>query len=63
MPQGAVSTPAAQETVVLTINTKPVKNVQELQAVLDTLEAGKNVAISFKSKGKEMILEGVAKPK
>lgn len=59
--KGAVSTPVAQETAVLTINAKPVKNVQELQAVLDTLEAGKNVSISFTSKGKGMIVEGVAK--
>jgi S1-C subfamily serine protease len=49
--------------VVLTINATPVKNVQELQAALDSIEAGKNVAITFKSKGKEMTLEGVAKAK
>lgn len=59
--KGAVGTPAAEETVVLTINAKPVKNAQELQAVLDTLEAGKNVSITFKSKGKGMVVEGVAK--
>jgi len=38
-----------------------VKNVQELQAALDAIEAGKNVSISFKSKGKGMVVEGVAK--
>jgi hypothetical protein len=35
--------------------------MQELQASLDTLAPGAKVAISYKSKGKDMLIEGVVK--
>lgn len=38
-------------------------NLKELSAELDKIEAGKSVQISFKSKGQDMVVEGVAKPK
>jgi S1-C subfamily serine protease len=55
--QGAVSTP---EIVGLTVNAKPVKSVQELQAALDAIEPGTKVKMAFKSKGRDLTLEGTA---
>ena len=63
MPQGAVSTPAVPEVTVLVVNQKPVKNIQELKLILDTLTPGANVAITFQSQGKNLAIEGVVKQK
>jgi S1-C subfamily serine protease len=63
MPKGAVSTPAVPEVTVLVINQQPVKNIQELKQILDTLAPGQNVAITFQSQGKNLAIEGVVKQK
>ena len=47
----------------LVINQKPVKNIQELKQILDTLVPGANVAITYVSQGKNMAIEGVVKQK
>lgn len=50
-----------QPAVTMSVNAVPVKSLQELQATLDTLESGAKVAIAYKSKGKDMVIEGVVK--
>lgn len=52
-----------QEVTVLFINEKPVKNVQELKAILDSLAPGAKVAITYQNKGKNMVIEGAVKEK
>lgn len=54
---GAVSTQAITG---LTLNAKPVKSVQELQAALDAIEPGSAVKMNFTSKGRNLVLEGTA---
>jgi S1-C subfamily serine protease len=62
MPMGAGGTQAqAQAAVAIGVNGVAVKSMQELQASLDTLAPGAKVAISYKSKGKDMLIEGVVK--
>ena len=63
MPKGAVSTPAVPEVTVLVVNQKPVKNIQELKQILDSLTPGANVAISFQAQGKTLAIESVVKQK
>ena len=60
--KGAGST-QAQEVTVLFINEKPVKNVQELKLILDSLAPGAKVAITYESQGKNMVIEGAVKIK
>lgn len=50
-----------QETTILTINEKAIKNATELQAMLDTLAPGAAVKIAYKSGGKDRVIEGVVK--
>jgi hypothetical protein len=50
-----------QQAVTIGINGTPVKSMQELQASLDALVSGAKVAIHYKSKGKDMVIEGVVK--
>lgn len=45
----------------LTLNGKPVKDATELQAALDALVPGTAVKITYKVKGQERVIEGVAK--
>lgn len=52
-----------QEVTVLFINEKPVKNIQELKVILDSLAPGAKVAITYQSQGKNMVLEGAVKQK
>ena len=59
---GAGST-QVQEVTVLFINEKPVKNVQELKAILDGLAPGAKVTITYQSQGKNMAIEGDVKKK
>jgi S1-C subfamily serine protease len=64
MQQGAGSTqaqPQTQETTILSINGKAVKNAAELQAALDAIPAGTAVKIVYKVDGKERVIEGAAK--
>lgn len=49
------------QAVTLGINGKFVSNMQELQTVLDGLAAGAKVTINYKSKGKDMVIEGLVK--
>lgn len=49
------------EAVTVGINGKAVKSMQELQASLDGLASGAKVTITYKSKGKDMTIEGVVK--
>jgi len=59
---GAGST-QVEEVTVLFVNEKPVKNVQELKAVLDSLAPGAKVVITYQSQGKSMVIEGAVKQK
>jgi S1-C subfamily serine protease len=59
---GAGST-QVEEVTVLFINEKPVKNVQELKAILDSLPPGTKIAITYQSQGKNMAIEGDVKKK
>jgi len=59
---GAGST-QVEEVTVLFINEKPVKNVQELKAILDSLAPGAKIAITYQSQGKNMAIEGDVKKK
>ena len=59
---GAGST-QVEEVTVLFVNEKPVKNVQELKAILDSLAPGAKVAITYQSQGKNMAIEGDVKKK
>ena len=59
---GAGST-QVQEVTVLFINEKPVKNVQELKAILDSLPPETKVVITYQSQGKNMAIEGDVKKK
>ena len=52
-----------EEVTVLFINEKPVKNVQELKAILDSLAPGAKIAITYQSQGKNMAIEGDVKKK
>ena len=52
-----------QETTILFINEKPVKNTQELKLLLDSLAPGAKVAITYQSQGKNLVIEGVVKQK
>jgi S1-C subfamily serine protease len=62
MQMGAGSTQAQpQETTILTLNGKPVKNAAELQSALDSLAPGAAVKIVYKVKGVDRVIEGVAK--
>jgi S1-C subfamily serine protease len=64
MQQGAGGTqaqPQPQETTILTLNGKPVKNAAELQAALNALPAGTAVKIVYKVGGQDRAIEGVAK--
>jgi len=64
MQKGAVGTqaqPQPQETTILTVNGKPVKNTAELQATLDTLAPGTTVKIVYKSGGQDRVIEAVVK--
>ena len=57
---GAGST-QVQEVTVLFINEKPVKNIQELKAMLDSLAPGAKVAITYQSQGKNLVIESAVK--
>ena len=59
---GAGST-QVEEVTVLFVNEKPVKNVQELKAILDSLAPGAKIAITYQSQGKNMAIEGDVKKK
>ena len=59
---GAGST-QAQEVTVLFINEKPVKNAQELKAILDSLAPGAKVTITYQNQSKNMVIEGSVKQK
>ena len=62
MPMGAGGTQTqAQQAVTIGINGAAVKSMQELQTSLDSLAPGAKVAITYKSKGKDMLIEGVVK--
>lgn len=59
---GAGSTQAQpQETTILTINGKAVKDAAELQAALEAIPAGTAVKIVYKVAGKERVIEGAAR--
>jgi len=58
---GTQAQPQAQETTILTLNGKPLKNAADLQAALDALAPGTAVKIGYKVKGQERVIEGVAK--
>lgn len=59
---GAGSTQSQpQETTILTLNGKAVKNAAELQAALDALAPGTAVKIAYKVKGAERVIEGTVK--
>lgn len=45
------------------LNQKPVKNIQDLKQILDTLPAGSSVSITYQSQGKNLAIEGVVKEK
>ena len=60
--KGAGST-QAEEVTVLFINEKPVKNVQEMKLILDSLAPGAKVVITYQTQGKNMVVEGAVKQK
>lgn len=50
-----------QQEMMIGINGTAVKSMPELQASLDALASGAKVTITYKSKGKDMVIEGVVK--